>query len=208
MKSFPTILRDEFYRENFFAVDVVFIRLPDSTGAVTSSSVLRLCNGGIDLVLPSTDGNNYTSTAQGDFIGFSNVTEEFDVKLGKFSIYLSGLTSGLVSRFTGGPNSKGIDFEGVQVQIAKVFLNYDTLQPISNPCILFDGVVYNVSIVESDVTCSITVECSTLWADFDRTNGRMTYNNSNWLFQLGNKSDTCFSKSGTVGQQEYKWGRA
>jgi hypothetical protein len=208
MKTFPTLLRDEFYRENFFAVDVVYIALPDSTGAVTQSSVLRLCNGGIDIVLPDLNNVPRTYTAQGDFIGFSTVTEEFDVKLGKFSIYLSGLTSGLVNRFTGGPNSRGIDFEGVQVQIAKVFLNYDTLQPISNPYIMFSGVVYNASVTESNVTCQITVDCATLWADFDRNNGRKTDNNSNWLFQLGNKSDTSMSKSGTVGQQEYKWGRA
>lgn len=196
-------VRDSFYRENYFAVDVVYIGLPDETGTITDSSVLRLCNGGINVVLPDAYGVNKTYTAQGDFIGFSTITEEFDVKVGKFSIHLSGLASGMVNRFI------DRDFEGSKVQVAKAFLDYQTLEPIEDRAyIMFDGIVYNVSITENAVTCDITIECSTLWADFDRKNGRMTNNNSNWVFQNGNTSDTCFSKTSTVGTQEFKWGRA
>lgn len=196
-------VRDSFYRENYFAVDVVYIGLPDETGTVTDASVLRLCNGGINVTIPNEFQVNKTYTAQGDFIGFSTITEEFDVKLGKFSIHLSGLGSGMVNRFI------NRDFEGSIVQVGKVFLDYQTLQPIEQRAhIVFEGIVYNVSITESAVTCDITVECSTLWADFDRKNGRMTNNNSNWVYQNGNTTDTCFSKTSTVGTQEFKWGRA
>ena len=196
-------VRDSFYRENYFCVDVVYIGLPDSTGTITDSSVLRLCNGGINVIIPDGFGVNKTYTAQGDFIGFSTITEEFDVKVGKFSIHLSGLGSGMVDKFI------DRDFEGSKVQIGKVFLDYTTLQPIEDRAhIVFDGIVYNVSISENAVTCDITIDCSTLWADFDRKNGRMTNNNSNWLFQNGNTSDKCFSKSSTVGNQEFKWGRS
>ena len=202
MRQFPSNIRDEFYRENFFAVDVVYMGIPNGAGVITADSVLRLCNGGIDVKLPDIYGNTQTYTAQGDFIGFSTITEEFDVKVGKFQIHLSGLTSGMVDRFI------DKDFEGKQVQVAKVFLDYNTLQPVNLPYIMFDGLIYNVSIVENAVTCNITVDCSTLWADFDRTAGRMTDNESNWFFQNNNKSDKCFKKSATVGQQEFKWGRA
>ena len=196
-------VRDSFYRENFFAVDVVYIGLPDETGTITDSSVLRLCNGGINVVVPDEYAVNKTYTAQGDFIGFSTITEEFDVKVGKFQIHLSGLASGMVDKFI------DKDFEGARVQVGKAFLDYQTLQVIENRVyIMFDGIVYNVSINENAVTCNITVECSTLWADFDRKNGRMTNNNSNWVFQNGNTNDTCFSKASTVGNQEFKWGRA
>lgn len=194
-------IRDSFYRENFFAVDMVYLGIPDATGAVTQDSVLRLCSGGIDLVSPDGTGTPRTYTAQGDFMGFSTVTEEFDVKVGKFSIYLSGLASGMVDRWL------NKDFEGKQVQIAKAFLDYNTLEIITAPVIVFDGIIYNISITESRVTCTIQIECSTLWADFERTAGRMTNNNSNWLFQNGISSDTCFEKCGTVGNVEFKWGR-
>lgn len=201
MRQFPTEIRNEFYRENFFAVDIVYLQLPDSSGAVTEDSVLRLCNGGIDVKVPDLSNTLRTYTAQGDFIGFSTITEEFDVKVGKFQIHLSGLTSGMVDRFI------DKDFEGKQVQIAKCFLDYQTLQIINNPYVIFDGIIYNVSVTENAVTCNITVECSTLWADFDRKNGRMTNNESNWFYQKGVNTDKCFSKAGTVGQVEYKWGR-
>lgn len=202
MRVFPTEIKDEFYRENFFAVDIVYLGIPDATGAVTQSSVLRLCNGGIDLNIPDPFGTPRTYAAQGDFIGFSTITEDFDVKVGKFSIYLSGLSSGMVDKFI------NKDFEGKQVQIAKAFLDYQTLQLINAPYIVFDGIIYNVSIVENASTCNITIDCSTLWADFDRKNGRMTNNESNWFYQHGVSTDKCFSKAGTVGQIEYKWGRA
>lgn len=202
MREFPTEIRDEFYRENYFAVDIVYLGIPDATGAITESSVLRLCNGGIDIKTPDPGGTIRTYTAQGDFIGFSTITEEFDVKVGKFSIYLSGLTSGMVNKFI------DKDFEGKQVQIAKCFLDYQTLQIVNNPYIVFDGIIYNISVSENAVTCNITVECSTLWADFDRKNGRMTNNESNWFYQRGVSTDKSFSKAGTVGQIEYKWGRA
>lgn len=202
MKTFPTEIRNEFYRENFFAVDIVFLGLPDNTGTVTNDSCLRLCNGGIDIVVNDIHGTPFTYTAQGDFIGFSTITEEFDVKVGKFQIHLSGLASGMVNKFI------DKDFEGKQVQIAKCFLDYTSLDIINKPYIIFEGIIYNVSISENAVTCNITIECSTLWADFDRKNGRMTNNQSNWFYQKGLNIDKCFTKAGTVGQIEYKWGRA
>lgn len=201
MRTYPQEIRDEYYRANFFAVDLVRIALPDNTGVVTDTSTLRLCNGGINLKVTE-NSLVKTYTAQGDFIAFSSIAEDFDVKLGKFTVTLSGLTSGMVDRFM------NKDFEGADVQVAKCFLNYDNLQIIDNPWLMFKGVVYNISIVESAVTCTINIDCASLWADFDRKAGRMTDNNSNWLFQQGNTSDTCFAKSGTVGQIEYKWGRA
>lgn len=195
-------IRDSFTRQNFFAVDLVYLGIPDSTGAVTTNSVLRLATGGIDIEAPDSGGTLQTWSAQGDFMGFSSVTEEFDVKVGKFTIYLSGLSAGMVDKFL------GRDFEGKQVVIAKAFLNYDDLSLINDPVVVFEGIIYNIAITETASTCSLSVECSTLWADFERTAGRMTNNNSNWRFQYGDTSDVCFEKAGTVGNVEYKWGRA
>lgn len=198
--NFTSPVRDSFYRENFIAVDAVFLGIPNAQGQVTQDSVLRLCSGGIDVKIADLNGTLRTYTAQGDFLGFDSVTEEFDVKVGKFNIYLSGLGSGMVDRWL------DKDFEGKQVQIVKCFLNYEDLS-LLGAHIVFDGIIYNVKIVESAVTCTISIECSTLWADFERNTGRMTNNNSNWLFQQGNTSDTCFAKTGTVGNVEFLWGR-
>jgi hypothetical protein len=194
MKIFPSTTKDEFYRDKFIAVDLVELYLPTGT--------LYLNSGGFEIVYA---GNTYT--AQGDFMGFSTVSEEFDVKVGKFSIYLSGVGTSAdaslnVRRFL------DQDFEGRRVVIRKAFLDFDpmTLDIIDTPIIIFDGQIFNVSIVESRNSASITVDCSTLFADFERTAGRKTNSGSNWLFQ-GNTSDTAFEKAGFVGQTEFLWGR-
>lgn len=198
--------RDTYYSPNFFAVDAVKFHIPGLDNVVNDASALRFCTGGIDLTLSEGDFQGdqpAVYTAQGDFIGFSTVAEDFDIKVGKFDITLSGVSSGLVNRF-----SQNIDFEGCRVQIWKVLLNYDTLLPMYDMQIpIFNGVIFNTKIVETAVTCTLTVECATLWADFERTKGRMTNNESNWLLQEGNKSDLCFSKTATVGQVTYNWGK-
>ncbi|CAB4153836.1 ChiA1_BD domain containing protein [uncultured Caudovirales phage] len=195
-------LRNTIYSPNFFAVDIVYIALPNSSGTIDDTTILRLCTGGMDLDITEVGGVK-TYLAQGDFMGFSTVTEEYEVRVGRFEISLSGLATGMAERFTG-----NIDFEGAKVQVAKVFLDYQTLQPMQNmPYLMFEGQVYNVKIVESSVTCAISVECATLWADFERTKGRKTNNESNWLFQAGTRTDLAFTKSSTVTQSQYKWGR-
>lgn len=202
-------MRNAFYNPNTIAVDCVKITIPGLDGTYSDANILRLCTGGINMTVPDVvNGTLSTSTftAQGDFMGFSTITEEFDVRVGKFEIYLSGLSSGIVDRFIG-ITRDGIDFEGCHVEIYRLFLDYDTMELINNRRFpLFDGVIYNVKIVESESTCSITVECATLWADFERKKGRRSNNESNWLFQ-GSKTDYTFCKTATAGQVEFKWGR-
>jgi hypothetical protein len=189
MKSYPSTTKDEFYRDKFIAVDLVELYLPTGN--------LFLNSGGFDITW---NGNVYT--AQGDFLGFSTVDENFDVRVGKFSIYLSAIGNNYVNRFV------NTDFEGRRVVIRKAFLDFDpmTLDIVDSPIIIFDGIIFNVSIVESSNSASITVDCSTLFSDFERTAGRKTNSGSNWLYQ-GVNTDTCFEKAGFVGQTEFKWGR-
>lgn len=194
MKIYPTTTQDEFNRDKFICVDLVELQLTTTAGA---SSPLYLSTGGMDIVYA---GNTYT--AQGDFLGFSTVSEDFDVRVGKFSIYLSALGNNFVSKFI------NTDFEGKRVVIRKAFLDFDpmTLQIIDTPIIIFDGQIFNVSIVESRSSASITIDCSTLFADFERTAGRKTNNASNWLYQ-GTTTDRTFSYAGGISNTEYKWGR-
>jgi hypothetical protein len=198
--------RDTYYSKNFFAVDAIKLHIPGYDNVRSDATALRFNNGGMDLTLSEGDYEGdqpWPYYGQGDFLGFSTVSEDFDIKVGKFDVTLSGAGTWLVDHF-----AQNIDFEGCRVQIWKVLLDYDTLQPKYDMVIpIFDGVIFNVKIVESAVTCTISVECATLWADFERTKGRKTNNESNWLYQAGNKSDLCFSKTATVGQVTYQWGK-
>lgn len=201
MKSFSSDsnLRSEYYRDHTIAIDCVELHLGNPN--------IYLCSGGADLTFntdtaPDTGDNTYT--AQGNFLGFSPLGEEFDVKVGKFSIYLSGVGNDYVSYL------KQNEIEGKRVALYKAFLNFgDGTQPlsiVSDPILMFDGLIYNFSVSESQRTCQITIDCSSLFADFERTAGRKTNDWSNWLFQ-DTKYDKAFEKAGWVGQTEFKWGR-
>lgn len=207
MKDFAndSNIRSEYYRDHTIAIDCVELHLKTAAGA---NDPIYLCTGGADLTFDSatapTAGVN-TYTAQGDFIGFSPLNEDFDVKVGKFTIYLSGLGNGFINKLIAS------EVEGKRVVIHKAFLNFGSagtspLSIVSTPILMFDGLIYNFSVNESSKSCQITIDCSSLFADFERTNGRRTNNWSNWLFQ-GIRSDTCFEKAGWVGQTEFKWGR-
>jgi hypothetical protein len=203
MYTISETLMNEFKRENFFAQELVYIGLRDSSGnqSITSTAALRFASGGIDVKVTEADNVQRTYTAQGDFLGFSTVSEEFDVKLGKFSISLSGVTTGMVDKFL------GKDFEGSPVEITRALLDYQTLAVLGFIKI-FDGYIYNVSITENAITCSIEISCATLWSDFDRIAGRKTNNHSNWHYQGGDSSDRAFDKTAIVGNTQFNWGKA
>jgi hypothetical protein len=206
MKSFSSSAnRDEYYRDHTIAIDCVELHLKTNAGA---NLPIYLCSGGADLSFDSptapTAGSN-VYTAQGNFIGFSSLAEDFDVKVGKFSIFLSGVDRTSVQYLMEN------EIEGKRVVIYKAFLNFGTggtsnLQLADTPILMFDGVIYNFAVVESEKSCQITIDCSSLFADFERTAGRRTSNWSNWFYQ-GVKGDMCFDKAGWVGQTEFKWGR-
>jgi hypothetical protein len=206
MKDFSqTLNRDEYYRDHTIAIDCVELHLKTNAGA---SLPIYLCSGGADLAFDTatapTAGTN-TYTAQGNFIGFSSLQEDFDIKVGKFSIYLSGVDRTSVQYLMEN------EIEGKRVCIYKAFLNFgaggtSNLQLAADPILMFDGVIYNFAVVESEKSCQITIDCSSLFADFERLTGRKTNNWSNWLYQ-GVKGDMCFDKAGWVGQTEFRWGR-
>lgn len=207
MKSFAyTANKDEYYRDHTISVDCVELHLKDNLGA---NQALYLCSGGFDVSFDSatapTAGTN-TYAAQGNFIGFSGMSEDMEVKVGKFTITLSAVSNDYISKFI------NYEVEGKRVCIYKAFLGFgptgtDPLALVAAPILMYDGTIYNFSVNETAKTCQISVDCSSLFADFERSNGRKTNNWSNWLFQ-GANSDKCFDKAGWVGQTEFKWGRA
>jgi hypothetical protein len=207
MKAFAsTANKDEYYRDHTISVDCVELHLKTPAGG---RDTLYLCNGGFDVTFDSDtapDAGNNTYLAQGNFIGFGGMSEEMEVKVGKFTVTLSGISNGYVSKFI------NYEVEGARVVIYKAFLSFgptgtSPLSLVAAPIMMYDGTIFNFSIQETANTCQLSVDCSSLFADFERTNGRKTNNWSNWLFQ-GVQYDKAFEKSGWVGQTEFKWGRA
>lgn len=141
-------------------------------------------------------------------MGFTGLTEDFDIRVGKFGITLSGVGTTYINSFvnlTTDPKNK-IAYEGARVVVYKAFLSTSNLSLVDTPLLIFDGMIFNVGIEETATSCTISVEASSLFSDFERTAGRRTNNGSNWLYQ-GSTVDTSMAQSGIVGQTEFKWGR-
>jgi hypothetical protein len=194
MKSIDTATREEFYRQNFFAVDLLEIQV---------SPTLYLSTGGLNIrydsaTAPDAGANNYE--AQGNFLGFSNINESFETRVGKFSVQLTGIGTDYITLF------RDSNIAGKRVVLYKAFLKYADLSIAGTPLMMFDGVIFNVNITEARKTCNIQIDCASLFSDFERTAGRQTNNRSNWLYQ-GNTDDYSLGSAGWVGTSEFKWGR-
>lgn len=206
MKSFySTANKDEYTRDHTIAVDFVELHLKNASGA---NDTLYLCNGGFDISFDSAtapESGSNTYLAQGNFITFDGMSEDMEVKVGKFSITLSAVNNDYINKFV------TYEVEGRRVCIYKGFLSFgsggtDPLSLVADPILMYDGNIYNFKVNETATTCNVSIDCSSLFADFERINGRKSNNWSNWLFQ-GSQYDKAFDKAGWVGQTEIKWGR-
>jgi|TARA_S200002703_G_scaffold98740_1_gene85390 hypothetical protein len=200
MKTYHQDVRDEFYRDHTFAVDLIEIQIQNGSGA---SDCLYLASGGIDIAFDSTtapDAGTNTYSAQGEFISYTAIDETFDVVVGKFQITLSGLPSGYIDKFI------GKNVEGQRIVVYKAFMDLNAFTIIQSPILMYDGTIYNVAIQENQNTCTIGLDITSQFADFERTAGRKTNNWSNWYFQDA-KYDTAMEKTGYVGNTEFLWGR-
>lgn len=207
MKAFHqvTATRDEYYRDHNIAVDCVELHLRTSAG---QSAPVYLNNGAFDvtfdsLTAPTAGANTYT--AQGEFLGFGGMSEDMEVTVGKFTISLSAVSNSFIAFILAN------EIEGARVCIYKAFLGFGAagtspLSLVAAPILMYDGTIYNFAIQETANTCNISLDCASLFSDFERTAGRRSNNWSNWLFQ-GVQYDTAFEKSGFVGNTEFKWGR-
>ena len=190
--DYPDI-RNEYSRDHNFAVDLISLAIKDSSG---NPDTIRLCSGMIDIEYQS---NTYT--AQGEFLGYSAIKEDYDVKVGRVTVTLSGLDNNFISKFT------TVDQVGAEVVVSKVFLDLNSLDVVSNyAIIMYKGEIVNTSIQESAETATINIESASVFADFERLAGRKTTDWSNWYFQ-STQYDTAFEKAGFVGNTEFLWGR-
>jgi hypothetical protein len=206
MKTYDIANKNEYYADHTIAVNCVEIQLKDTLGA---NQTLYLCDGGFNVTFTSPTAPNGTSNeyiAQGNFIGFSGFSEDLEIKVGKFSIVLSAIGNDYISKIL------NYDVEGSRVVIYKCFMNFgnDGTQPlalVASPIMLYDGAIFNFAVNETAKSCQLVFDCSSIFADYERTAGRKTNNWSNWLYQ-GYKDDLCMDKAGWVGETEIKWGRA
>lgn len=198
MKSYSEANKNEFYRDAFIALDLLEIQLYNDAGVAIPK---YYNNGGMNInAISSLTGETVVYTAQGDFLGFTTMTESLDTSVGQFKISLSGLNKPLLQDIV------NYNSEGKKVLVKKCFLNPTNLQLVDTPITIYEGYIYNYGVVESAKSVTLSLSCASLFSDFERTAGRKTNNWSNWLLQ-GTQYDKAMSKAGYVGQTEFLWGR-
>lgn len=195
--------RNAFYSDSFFSVDLLEVHFYSYPNDIPTPDPLYLCTGGYDIEWDSTTAptaGTITYKSQGEFLGFNNVEESIEVRVGKFTVILSALDSTTKTEILGRYP------QGARVVIWKAFLSKTTGEILDTPLMVFDGQIMNFTAIDGARTATISLDCASIFADFERIAGRKTNNESNWVYQ-GVKYDTSLEKAGIVGNTEYRWGR-
>jgi hypothetical protein len=181
-RGLTTAFKNALATKNIKPCYLVFIDFPTPVYFTTT---------GFDL---SYDGNNYSK--QGFLLSISNVTESTDITQNTLRLVLSGVDQTYISIVL----NNVITHKQVKIHLG--LLDTDN-SLIADPYILFDGRIKSFSIEEKEGDSIISLQVSSLWADFERINGRRTTENSQQkLFS----ADRGFQYSG-VTVKDIKWGR-
>ena len=154
-------------------------------------STLRFTDYGHSL---SYAGNTYS--AINGFIDLSDPTESEDLRINNLTIKMSGVEQSFISIFLSGlwVNRRAL--------LEVVFLDPNDAI-IGEPISIFDGLVSNFSISETENTSAVDIVIASHWADFERKTGRLTNNNSQQYLFPG---DLGLQFSASV-VTDLKWGK-
>lgn len=145
----------------------------------------------------SVSGSSVTYNASDFILGMSNFTEETDITKTSLTISLSGADQTFISTVL---NENVVNDA---VSIYRGFLDSSN-SLIADPFLLYDGQIDSFSISESQNSSTVVLAVVSHWADFEKTSGRKTNNNSQQRFFSADVGMDFSSE--TV--QDIKWGRA
>jgi len=160
-------------------IDLVVISLDDTDEA----KIVRLTNHYHDLTV---GGKNYLAT--GEFLGFTEITHDLEVKDTSLDIQLSGVSSTFTSVML------GESVEGSLVSIHRGYYSETTGDLVDAPFLRWAGRVNNFGIqddynFEDDDAIAITVSCKSLLATMlTKQAGRFTSPQGFEQFDSGDKS--------------------
>jgi hypothetical protein len=141
------------------------------------------------------DGNTYTASSL--FLGSSEVQENADVAVNTLSLKFSGADTTIISLLLNN------NYMNKPAKVYRGFLN-DSQALIADPFLLFDGRISSFTLEENETTSSINIIIASHWADFEKTSGRRTAENSQKLYFPNDKGMEFASKTA----QRIKWGSA
>ncbi len=134
--------------------------------------------------------------AGGHLLQMGNVTESSDVRVGKYSLQMSGVNQAYVSVLL------GQNYINRQVLIYRAALNNGVI--VGDPILIYDGRIDGFTITDQKDSSDITISTASHWSDFEKKAGRKTNNNSQQIFFSGDLGFEFASSTVT----DLKWGRA
>ena len=165
------------------------------------STAVYFTNGSIDLdydspTAPDAGANTYL--AQGQFLGFGDVSETRDIRVSNMAINFTAVDYTTLAYVL---NNEYIDR---RVVLYRAVLNDDYELDSTKVFQYFDGRINDFTISESPQTATLTLKISSQFADYERINGRRTNSTSqNRFFPTDRGMDFAPQI-----QTDIKWGRA
>ena len=150
-----------------------------------------LTDNGFDI-----DYSSNTYVANGYLLDFDASKESKDLRVNSLDIELTAVNQTFISLFL---NNNWINR---QVIIRRAVLSDSG--SIIGTFIIFDGQITEFEVTEQDDSAEMTLSVASHWADFERTNGRLTNNNSQQFHFSG---DLGFQYSANS-IRDIKWGKA
>jgi hypothetical protein len=145
----------------------------------------------------SEDSSETEYLAQGQFIGYGSVIESADLRVGTMEMTFTAVDSTMVAVVLNN------DYIDKRVVIYRAVLNDDYSFTNNDVFMIFDGFINGYNIREERDTAVLTLECSSQFADFERTNGRRSNPSSQNLY-FANDRGMDFSPQIV---KDIKWGR-
>jgi len=177
--------------KSVFGVDLIELQL---------STALYFTSSNIDIDFDSNtapDSGVNTYLAQGQFLYFGNIVESSDLRVGQVDLTFTAVDTTTVALLLNN------NYMNKRVVIYRAILDEDYSFTSDDVFTVFDGRIMNYNIRETDSTATVTMTVASLFADFERKNGRRTNNASQ---QRVFSSDLGMNFSAEI-VKDIKWGR-
>jgi len=134
----------------------------------TSTGTVYYTDGPFDITY---SGNTYL--AQGNFLSISEVEENSDLVITNCNLNMSALDTANVTKFATSANINKT------ITVSTAFIDPTDNSVVATPVITFKGLIAGYTVTDARNTATITLEVTSLFANFERVNGRRS-NESNW----------------------------
>lgn len=140
--------------------------------------------------------NAVTYLAANGFVGLSDPSESQELRINSLNVEMSGVDQSFISIFLSS------NWVNRRTLLQTAFIDA-TGQVVGEPISIFDGLISDFDITESQNKSTVNITVSSHWADFERKAGRFTNSNSQQFFFAG---DLGMDFSASI-VTDLKWGK-